>query len=134
MELKSHRVDDPLPRRVSEVVRSVQAEYRVMFSSFNPFALWLMQSYLPKVPRALLVSEADDPENHWYLRTMIFAPLLKLHMLNLDQAMLSPSVLSFWYDHQVPLSVWTVNDRLRMEHFKKSGVKSIISDLAANEP
>jgi glycerophosphoryl diester phosphodiesterase len=128
IELKTRTADDPLSRRVSRVVDKVSAHGRILFSSFNPFALWMMQDYLPDVPRALLVSEDPDGDNSWWLRKMISAPLLKLHMLNLDQEMLDAESIRFWNQKEMPLSVWTVNDHARALDFLGQGVRSVISD------
>jgi len=129
IELKTKKADDPLTRKVSEVVKRTGSEKRILFSSFNPFALWMSQSYLPEVPRALLVSNTDHPSNSWYLREMLFAPLLKLHMLNLEHKMLTPELIQYWKKKNMPLSAWTVNDPERIKFFLEQGVQSVISDL-----
>jgi glycerophosphoryl diester phosphodiesterase len=129
IELKTRRADDPLSRKVSRVVENVHAEKRVIFSSFNPFALWMMQDYLPEVPRALLVSEEKADGNSWWLRKMLSAPILKIHMLNLEQSMLDVETIQFWNKKKMPISAWTVNDRERARDLLNQGVRSIISDV-----
>jgi glycerophosphoryl diester phosphodiesterase len=100
-----------------------------MFSSFNPFALFLISKFLPNVPRALLVTNEHSKENAWYLREMAFAPFLEIHMLNLDQEMLSMDEILYWRSKKMPLSVWTVNDPKRLVFFLDQGISSVISDL-----
>ncbi len=130
VELKTSKIDDTLSVEVARVIKKVGAEQRVLFSSFNPFALWKLQKLLPMAPRALLLTNLDHKDNRWWLRRMVMAPLLKIHMLNLDQAMLDEHVISYWSHQRVPLAAWTVNDPARAKTLLKMGVKSIISDLS----
>ncbi|MBL7670214.1 MAG: glycerophosphodiester phosphodiesterase [Bdellovibrionaceae bacterium] len=129
IELKTNQLDGYLSQQVAELIKQLNSEHRVMFSSFNPFALFLVSEFLPNVPRALLVTKEVSKENAWYLREMAFAPLLKIHMLNLDQEMLTPDEIQFWKQQQMPLSVWTVNDPNKINGFLEQGISSVISDL-----
>jgi glycerophosphoryl diester phosphodiesterase len=128
IELKCDKMDDKLPRKVAELVKNLNCQSRVMFSSFNPLALWMMQNYLPDVPRALLVSPGEDPRNRWYLRKMVLAPFLKLHMLNLQKDMIGTGMMQDFRFHEIPVAAWTVNDEANARHLMSKGVVSIISD------
>jgi glycerophosphoryl diester phosphodiesterase len=90
--------------------------------------LYLLQNHLPNVPRALLVSPEKVQDNAWYLREMALAPLLKLHMLNLEQSMVTGPALSFWQEKKMPISVWTVNEAEKIHEFLDMGVASVITD------
>jgi len=105
-----------------------------MFSSFNPFALKQMEYELPHVPRALLVSNVREGGNAWYLREMLYAPILKIHMLNLDQRMATPEVIAFWRKRGMPLSIWTIVEEKKGRELLKQGVNGIISDLDPASP
>lgn len=129
IELKSKSINDPLAASVAQVIEELRAQSRVIFSSFNPIILWKMQHLLPTVPRALLVTHAHDPSNGWLLREMIFAPFIKLHMLNLDQELLTDEALHFWLKQEMPISAWTVNQEDKASKLLQNGVRSIISDL-----
>lgn len=133
IELKTKIASDPLIRKVAEVVVDLRAQDRVLLSSFNPFALWLLQDYLPHTPRALLVSDEATVENKWWLRKMATLPLLKVHMLNLQESMLSPKNLQFWKVLQMPISAWTIKDARRGAELLDHGVQSLITDLALDE-
>lgn len=127
IEIKSEKVlDEPLERYIADVVREEEAEGRILFSSFNPFSLWKVTGFLPNVPRAFLVSP-DMKERS--LREMWFAPLLKIHMLNLDDQMITPENMAEWRALNVPVAVWTVNDENRIAELYGLGVDSVISDL-----
>jgi glycerophosphoryl diester phosphodiesterase len=129
VELKSKLVSDPLCVNVAEVVRKTKSEFRIIFSSFNPFAIFQLQRLLPEVPRALLVTQINHELNRWWIKEMTMAPLLKLHFLNLDESMLTESVLDFWNRQKMPLAAWTVNDENRVSELLDQGVSSVISDL-----
>lgn len=128
IELKSEKVlNDPLERYVAQVVTETKATHRVLFSSFNPISIWKMQGLLPEVPRALLVSPDMDQRS---LREMWLAPILKIHMLNLDDQMVTAESMQVWKDLRIPIAVWTVNSETRNAELYELGVDSIISDLS----
>ncbi len=129
IELKSRaRFDDPLERKVAEVVKEVRAENRVLFSSFNPFSIYRISLYLPDVPRALLVTDKEDEDNHFLLRKMLLAPLISFHCLNLDQDMVNETSLKIWKERKIPVVLWTVNGAANIQKFLKMGAISVITD------
>lgn len=113
---------------VARVIREARAEDRVMISSFNPFTLALMAELLPEVPRALLATTEREPGNSLPLRRMWFAPFLKIHMLNLDERALTPTMISELRARELPFSVWTVNDDSRAREWLDLGAASVITD------
>ncbi len=129
VELKSKIIDDPLPRKVAEVVTQLKAESRIIFSSFNPVSLYIMQNYLPQVPRALLATDEVSEENPWYLRQLLTAPFLRIHMLNLDKKMLTNSLIHNLVSNKIPFAVWTVNEESEVRRYLAAGAKSVITDL-----
>jgi|SRR6185312_1765158 len=129
IELKSKSVlDDPLERKVADVVKQTRAGSRVLFSSFNPFSLYRIGLYLPDVPRALLVTPEDDPDNSLFLRKMLLAPLFSFHLLHLDQRMVTEASMKVWRRKKIPVSVWTVNGKENISRFLQMGCLSVISD------
>lgn len=129
LELKTKiLVDDALERKVAEVVRSVRAESRVLFSSFNPMSLFRIGLHLPNVPRALLVSPQEDPDNSILLRKMWLAPFFSFHLLHLDQMMVTEQTMQVWRKKRIPIAVWTVNNKEEIQRFLKLGVMSVITD------
>lgn len=129
LEIKSGWIyEGELEKRVAEVIKETGSEKRVMISSFNPFSLMRMAFLLPNVPRALLVSEEDHPKNKVWLREMWLAPLLSIHMLNLDHEMVNPALMRKLKERQLKFSVWTVNGSGAVENWQKNGATSVISD------
>jgi glycerophosphoryl diester phosphodiesterase len=127
IELKSNFIwDDPLEREVASVVIKTQSSSRILFSSFNPLALFRISQYLPEVPRALLVSE--DLESQ-VAKHMLTLPFLKLEALHFDHQMISgPQDLEPWLKAGYKVACWTVNDPGRARELLDWGVHSIISD------
>ena len=129
VELKSNKASDPLARKVVDIVKKCKAQNRVLFSSFNPAALWILQNYLPETPRALLVSDEMTQENVWWLREMLAGPLLRIHLLHLRESMISADNLCFWLEQKVPVAAWTLTNEERAKSLLDSGVRSVITDL-----
>ncbi len=129
IELKTTALwDGSLEKQVADVINRHHAEGRVIFSSFNPISLWRMSRILPEVPRALLASKVKEPVNRFYLRHLLLAPYVKIHVLHLDHLYVSYEEIKAWKLRRVPVSLWTVNDRDRAEEFLQAGALSIISD------
>ncbi|PWU22162.1 MAG: glycerophosphodiester phosphodiesterase [Bdellovibrio sp.] len=127
IELKSELMgDDALERYVTRIVEECGAEERILFSSFNPFSVWKIANYLPAVPRALLVSPDLERRS---LREFWFAPFLRIHLLHLDERMLSEEEIGRWSRLGVPLAAWTVNDPDRIKELWDLGVRSVITDI-----
>lgn len=127
LEIKSNQIwNDSIERRVRDVLIKTNSCQRVLFSSFNPISLWKLQSLLPEIPRALLVS--DDLDQKW-LREMWLAPLLSFHLLHFEKKMLLSQVdLHDWQKRGFRVAAWTVNDQPQAKMFLRWGFDSIISD------
>ena len=130
LEMKTSEVlNEPLERKVAQVIHRVGAEQRILISSFNPFSLWKISRFLPDVPRAWIVSGEMDPLNHWTLRKLLYAPLMSFHLLHLDHRDVTESFLSRMLSEKLRLALWTVNDLRKTEEYLKAGVCSVITDL-----
>jgi glycerophosphoryl diester phosphodiesterase len=119
---------DGLEEAAVKAVHAADASGRVIFSSFNPFALRRLAKIAPEIPRALLVSEDPDPKNRNYLKKMWLGFWARPHMLNLDQAMLTPERLERWNDRGLRVVAWTVNDAGRARALIEAGAHGVISD------
>lgn len=130
IELKSQRkLDDPLERKVAEVVKKRRAQNRVLFSSFNPMSLYRMSLHLPQVPRALLVSASDEAPNSWALRKMWLAPFFSFHCLHLDHRLVTEKRMSFWNKKKIPVAVWTIQKKEDIQKYLRMGAVSVITDV-----
>lgn len=126
IEIKSEQVDDALERYICDVIQQTKTENKVMFSSFNPFSIWKVSSYLPQVPRAFLVGTETT---HMSLREMWWAPFLKIHMLHLEKVLVNEATMRVWRKLNIPIAVWTMKDQAEIKHFLDLGVASVITDV-----
>ncbi len=129
IELKTLSLNGLLSQQVARVLRQQKVGHRVILSSFNPIALFIAESLMPEVPRALLITSTWDSSESWLHRQNLLAGTASIHMLNLDVAMMSTEELAFWKMRKIPLSVWTVNDLSQARSLLAQGVQSIITDL-----
>ena len=100
-----------------------QLQSRILFSSFNPFSLSWMAQLLPKVGRALLVSQ--EPDIPLLAREMTFLKMAKPHLLHirLDDLDHYKEIPSF---RKV---VWTVNDlNVAQKLIQSDKVRGVITD------
>lgn len=129
IELKTDKAfDGTLEQKTAEVIHRTKSEKRILFSSFNPLALYRMSKLLPNVPRALLATGEDHERNKIYLRRLWLAPFAKIHLLHLDQQYVTKEEVREWTKRGVPVAMWTVNDPKKAEEYLGAGAVSIISD------
>ncbi|MFS4460091.1 glycerophosphodiester phosphodiesterase [Bdellovibrio sp. HCB2-146] len=129
IELKTNRAwDGTLEKEVAALVRKYRAEKRVLFSSFNPLAIWRLKRIIPEVPRALLASQEDEPENKIYLKKLWLAPYIGVNALHLDQNYWREKEVQAFLKRKIPVALWTVNDQKLAEKLLQAGAISIISD------
>lgn len=135
IELKTGAVfDGSLEKAVSEVVKKTQSQKRILFSSFNPIAIWRLSHLLPEVPRALLATKEIADGNRFYLRHLWLAPYINTNALHLDYNYVTEDDLRSWKKRGIPVALWTVNDAEKAEAFLKAGAFSIISDTLHEGP
>jgi glycerophosphoryl diester phosphodiesterase/predicted MFS family arabinose efflux permease len=131
IEVKSSEAlfsDGALEAATVRAVHECSAEARVMFSSFNPFALRRLAKLAPKVPRALLATEEKDPTNKAYLSQMLLGFWSRAQLIHLDNEMITPGRMEQWHERGLKVAVWTVNDPVRAKELLSLGAVSVISD------
>ncbi|RYZ72719.1 MAG: glycerophosphodiester phosphodiesterase, partial [Proteobacteria bacterium] len=130
IEIKSGEVfgEGKLEAEIVRVVREAGASDRVLISSFNPAALRRVWKLAPDIPRALLVTEENDPKNKIYLRRMWLGFLAKPHLIHVDKEMITAKRMENWSDRGIKVAAWTVNDQARATELLSQGAISIISD------
>lgn len=129
IEIKSRDVfAKGLEAACARAVKEAAAEGRVIFSSFNPYALHRVAKLAPRVPRALLATEESYSGNGFYLRRMLLGFWAQPHMVNLAHEMLTADRMEKFTDRGLRVAAWTVNDPTRADELLKMGVASVISD------
>lgn len=111
------------------LVREAQAEGRVLFSSFNPFALRRLAKIAPDIPRALLVTNEPHESNKLYLRKMWLGFWARPHLLHIDHRDLTPDKAEGFSNRGLRVVTWTVNEPERARRLIEMGVASVISDV-----
>lgn len=117
-----------LERAVVEVIKQTNSQTRVLFSSFNPLALWRLKKLLPEVPRALLATQEEVRENNFLLRNLCLAPYVGVHLLHLDHRYVASEDLQSYRQRGIPVALWTVNEEAMSQAYLEAGAASIISD------
>ncbi|MNL29700.1 cytoplasmic glycerophosphodiester phosphodiesterase [compost metagenome] len=129
IELKTDKAfDGTLEEKITEVVHRTRTEKRILFSSFNPLALYRLSKLLPNIPRALLATQEKHERNKVYLRRLWLAPFVNIHLLHLDSQFVTAEEVVKWKKRGVPVALWTVNDSTKAKEYLDAGALSIISD------
>lgn len=130
IEIKSLEIfNEDIERRIYYLLSRLKHNKKIMFSSFNPATLWKLANYLPHIPRAFLVTQEKVDKNSVWLREFLVAPMIPLHMLNLQEELARSLGLSFLKQEQIPFSVWTVNKAENVKELLQTGAQSVITDL-----
>ncbi len=125
IELKGTALwDDGLEATVGRAVKQAHANDRVIFSSFNPFALYRMAQVLPRVPRGLLYAE-DLPI---YLRRAWLRPLARPTALHPKHTMISPAFVAWAHSKRYSINTWTVDEPEEMQRLAGLGIHAIITN------
>ena len=126
LEIKNEtKTNFSLEEKIIAVLKNHPKRFQILFSSFNPFSLAWMGKLLPEIPRGLLVTQAEEPGNSFFLKEMSFLPLVKPHFLHVRWEDL---------DHykDVPPErkvIWTLNDLNHAQTLVDCNkVRSIITD------
>lgn len=118
-------VGTPLERKVADVIEKHQMQRKVLFSSFNPTSLWRISQYLPDVPRAYLIENSSTQKHLFHFA---ISAVTSVHLLHLDEHLISKEAMEEWNDQKVPIAAWTVNDESSAKNLLNLGCVSIISD------
>lgn len=130
IEIKSRSVKDQRTAiAVVELVKKLNAQSRIIFSSFNPITLRVLWKHIPEVPRALLATDdSSDPDSAIYLRKFWLGGYCHANMLNLDKKMITTQLMKRLDERKIPVAAWTVNDKDAAGLLINKGIVSIISD------
>ena len=113
-----------LAAAVLEIVRKYGMDKRVLFSSFDPFALRAIKRLAPEIPAGLLYA----PDLPIYLRRAWLAPLLPHEARNPHFSMVTDATMKWYKSHGLRVNTWTVDDPAEMKRLIALGVDGIITN------
>ena len=114
---------DNLPERCLQVVEEVGALERVLFSSFNPIAVWGLRGHVPDHQLGLLVGRSTPGIARWLMRRLV--PHGALHP---EVELLTKAIVSASHRRGKRVHAWTVNAPEIMEQLLLWGVDGLITD------
>lgn len=126
IELKNYTSPgDQLPDKVADLVQRNGLQKRVMFSSFNLFALQRVSKLLPEVPRGLLALPGikGAPARSWLGRMG-----LDYQAIHPETRDTNPRLIQKAHQLGKRVHVYTVNQRQEMVRLCQAGVDGIITD------
>lgn len=115
---------DSLPEKVAALVGRLKLNKRVIFSSFNPLALFRIRRILPDVPIGLL---ALPGKSGGWARTWP-GRLLSYQALHPDQSDVTPELVEKAHRRGKAVFVYTVNKTTDMRRLFDAGVDGIFTD------
>lgn len=113
-----------LERNLVRAVRSAGLADRVLVSSFDPLALARVRLLAPRLRTALLTA----PDAPRFLRSGALARWLHVDALHPHHEQVDPALLARCRDRQLPVHVWTVNDRDAARSLLDAGASALIGD------
>lgn len=117
-------VTDALPEKAAEVVRKQRLERRVIFSSFNPLALWRVRRVLPRAPIGLLAM----PGSSGALARSPFGYLLRYDALHPEFTDVSPALVERLHRRGCRIHTYTVNRPEDLQRVIAAGVDGFFTD------
>ena len=115
---------DTLPEAVADLVQGYNLEESVMFSSFNPIALWRIKRSLPAVPVGLL---AQPGKSGMWARSWL-GGLVPHEALHPEKGDATSSLIHKNHHNGKRVYVYTVNQPTEMQHLFQIGVDGIFTD------
>jgi glycerophosphoryl diester phosphodiesterase len=117
-------VTDSLPEKVAALVKRHKLEDRVLFSSFNPIALFRIHRLLPKLPIGLLA----DTGGSGALARSALGYLLSYQALHPERRDVTPALVQRVHRRNCRINVYTVNQAEDMRRLFDLDVDGIFTD------
>ena len=115
---------DNLPEAVARIVQSHQMHSKILFSSFNPIALYKIKRILPEVPCGLLVF----PGLLGSLTILLGRLFIRYEALHPNAKSVTPSLVEKVHLAGQKVFAYTVNHPIEMQKLFAMGVDGIFTD------
>lgn len=117
-------VTDSLPEKVAALVHKHRMEKRVLFSSFNPLALWRIRRQIPQAPTGLLTM----PGRSGALGRSPLGYLLRYAALHPEYQDVNPALVERTHRRGCRLHTYTVNLPEDLQRLFSLGVDGVFTD------
>ncbi len=125
IELKNYHAPlDDLPLRVVELVKEIEIQDSILFSSFLPLNLIRIRRLLPRAKTALLLGEGL----YWRILSKRIFSYLSPEYIHPYLSYINPEFIKNEHIHGRHVNVWTANDPDQVMNFVKWGIDGLITD------
>jgi len=116
---------DDLPLRVVELIPQYHIEERILFSSFNPIALYRAGRAFPEISRALLISRGSAA---LWMRGWMLIKGLGCQAVHAALGDINPDFVRQMHNNNLRVQVYTVNGRVDLKRMIEADVDGIFTD------
>ncbi len=106
------------------VIREKQLEEQVIIQSFDFRTLQYLHRKYPSIKTAMLIEDFDKRSLEEQIKALGFNPSIYSPAFKL----VNESLLKKCHDMGIKVIPWTLNDKIKIEEFKKMGVDGMITD------
>lgn len=124
IELKTNIFEYPgIEQKALDLVKTHNLEEKIIFSSFNHYSIQRVKALAPEIKCGLLCSD-------WIVDFGKYVAALNVECVHPAFYMLqNNNVLQDFFDHDLEINTWTVNDEDHMKQLIDDGVTSIITNF-----
>lgn len=114
---------DRLPVLIVKLLRELEIDTGILFSSFSPLNLIRLRSIYPEIPFALLLDPKTPGLIRFLLRNSLQFEYLAPHL-----SMVNSHLVGHLHKNGKGINVWTANEESNMLEMLKMGVDGLITD------
>jgi glycerophosphoryl diester phosphodiesterase len=123
VEIKSARLarESALVKATAEVIRQSGRAEQILVSSFDPFALVQLHTYLPDIALAYLFHEKQVLP----LRKGWVGNVMGASLLHPEHTLCTEATMKAWHTAGLPINAWTVDDDAELRRLDELGVDGV---------
>ena len=123
VEIKSARLarETALVKATAEVIRKSGRVPQILVSSFDPFALVQLHTYLPDIALAYLFHEQQVLP----LRKGWVGNVMGASLLHPEHTLCTEASMKAWHTAGLPINAWTIDDAAELQRLDQLGVDGV---------
>jgi len=123
VEIKSARLarETALVKATAEVIRKSGRAPQILVSSFDPFALVQLHTYLPDIALAYLFHEQQVLP----LRKGWVGNVMGASLLHPEHTLCTEASMKAWHTAGLPINAWTIDDAAELQRLDQLGVDGV---------